>query len=138
MAVLDHDTFLRLCRSRDVLAASFRERIPLEQAAQYAHLSPFHYHRLFTRAFGRTPHEFLTQLRVAEAKRLLVHENQSITEICFSIGYGSLGTFSARFHALAGKSPSEYRRAARRVHRSAQPWVVPFIPGCLIDCFSTK
>ena len=136
MAVLDHDTFIRLCRSRDILAGCYRERITLEEAAQYAHLSPFHYHRLFARAFGQTPHEFLTQLRIDEAKRLLAQENASVTGSCFGIGYSSLGTFSGRFHALVGQSPSEYRREARRVYPSADVWRIRIVPGCFINLFS--
>ena len=136
MAVLDHDTFVRLCRSRDVLAACFREQITLDEAVQYAHLSPFHYHRLFTLAFGQTPHEFLTQLRMDEAKRMLAQENESITEICLDIGYSSLGTFSSRFRALAGRSPSEYRRDARRVYGSGKLWRRRVVPGCFIHFFS--
>ncbi len=138
MAVLDHDTFVRLCRSRDVLAAVFREHITLDEAAQYAHLSPFHYHRLFRHAFGQTPHEFLTQLRIDEAKRLLAQENESVTEICFGIGYSSLGTFSSRFRALAGLSPSEYRREACRVYGSPKLWRIQFVPGCFVQFFSFK
>jgi AraC family transcriptional regulator len=76
--MVDHDTFRRLCRSRDFLAASFGERLRLEQAAARAYLSPFHYHRLFRRAFGETPHEFLTRLRLDEAKRLLAAGERSI------------------------------------------------------------
>jgi|SRR5947209_10016201 len=136
MAVLDHDTFVRLCRSRDFIAASFTEHITLEAASQCAHISPFHYHRLFVRAFGQTPHEFLTQLRIDEAKRLLAQENQSVTEICFSVGYSSLGTFSTRFHGLAGRSPSEYRREMCRVFGSPRVWRMQFIPGCFVHFFT--
>lgn len=134
--ILDHDTFGRLCRSRDALAASYRERITLEQAAQYAHLSPYHFHRLFARAFGQTPHEFLTQLRINEAKRLLAQDHHSVTEICFDLGYSSLGTFSSRFHSLAGRSPTEYRREAQRVYGSAALWRLQFVPGCLVHLFT--
>lgn len=137
MAVHDHDTFIRLCRSRDVLAGSYCERITLEQAAQYAHSSPFHFHRLFTRAFGQTPHEFLTHLRIDEAKRLLAQENDSVTDVCFTVGYSSLGTFSSRFRALVGQSPSEYRREARRVYTSSDMWRIRIVPACFVHLFSS-
>jgi hypothetical protein len=52
--------------------------------------------------------------------------NLSVTEICFSVGFSSLGSFSARFRQLVGRSPSEYRDDA--VARTG----VPPIPGCVV------
>jgi len=52
-------------------------------------------------------------MRIEQAKRLLLAENHSVTEICFDIGYESLGSFSVRFRSLTGLSPSAFRREAR-------------------------
>lgn len=134
--LVDHDTFRRLCRSRDFLAASFGERLRLEQAAGQAFLSPFHYHRLFHRAFGETPHELVTRLRLDEAKRLLASGELSVTEVCFAVGYESLGSFSLRFKQLAGCSPSEYQRRARCRIVVPQRWVPRTIPGCFLRHFA--
>jgi AraC-like DNA-binding protein len=134
--MVDHDTFRRLCRSRDFLAASFDERLRLEQAAANAFFSPFHYHRLFRRAFGETPHEFLTRLRLDEAKRLLATGEGSVTDVCFAVGYESLGSFSLRFKELAGCSPSEYRRRARGWTVVPQRWVPRPVPACFLRYFA--
>ncbi|HEX3556322.1 MAG TPA: AraC family transcriptional regulator [Thermoanaerobaculia bacterium] len=136
MAPVDHDTFRRLCRSRDFLAASFGERLRLEQAAASACFSPFHYHRLFRRAFGETPHEFLTRLRLDEAKRLLAAGERSVTDICFGLGYESLGSFSLRFKERVGCSPSEYRRRVRCSIAAPQRWVPRLVPSCFIRFFA--
>ena len=109
----DATTFARLCRARDYIAAGYRHRITLESAAGQACLSPFHFNRLFLRAFGETPHEFLTRLRIGEAKKLLLAENRSVTDICLDVGYESLGSFSQRFRSLTGLSPAAFRREAR-------------------------
>src|SRR5262250_1596472 len=112
--MIDDVTFRRLCRARDFLAASYQDRITLNRAAQEACLSPFHFQRMFARTFGETPHEFVTRLRMDTAKRLLASGELPVTDVCLEVGYSSLGTFSARFAAQIGHSPSEYGRQARR------------------------
>src|SRR5262249_33072885 len=93
----DLTNFKRLFRPRDYLGDCYRDRVTLENGAKEACLSPFHFNRLFAQVFGETPHEFVTRMRVEEAKRLLLAGDRSVTEICFDIGYESLGSFSARF-----------------------------------------
>jgi AraC-like DNA-binding protein len=122
---LDHETFVRLCRSRDFLAESFRGAITLDAASRVACLSPWHFHRLFARAFGRTPHEFVAGRRIEEAKRLLASGGRSVTEVCFEVGYSSLGSFSLRFRSQVGCPPSEYRRVFAGCR-----WPMPLIPAC--------
>jgi len=127
----DVTTFARLCRARDHLGDCYRERVTLENAAKQACLSPFHFNRVFAEAFGETPHEFVTRMRVEEAKKLLLAGNSSVTDICFDIGYESLGSFSARFRSLTGLSPSEFRRQARVAFGGfAAHWPLYYIPAC--------
>lgn len=124
-------TFARLCRARDYIAASYGARISLEDAAREARLSPFHFTRLFTRAFGETPHEFVTRIRIDEAKKLLIADNRSVTDICFDVGYQSPGSFSARFRSLTGLSPNAFRSEARACFGGlAAHWPVLYIPAC--------
>src|SRR5215831_8767118 len=92
--LFDPVTMVRLLRARDYLAANYNQRASLEDAAREAALSPFHFSRIYTAAFGETPHEFVTRRRVDEAKRLLLAGNHSVTEICMEVGYESLGSFS--------------------------------------------
>lgn len=128
--LLHDETFRRLCRARDLLGTEYQSKLSLEQAAREACLSPFHFHRLFTSAFGATPHEFITQRRFALARRLLAAGQMSVTEVCFEVGYSSLGSFSQKFHALAGRSPSEYQREIRKVFGFRTPWHIVFLPAC--------
>jgi AraC-like DNA-binding protein len=107
-------------------------------ASRDACLSPYHYHRLFTETFGETPHEFLTRLRIDRAKQLLSRDQLAVTEVCFAVGYESLGSFSSRFRNLVGHSPSEYRRAVRRVF--SVPAVAPYrlVPACFLMQFGAS
>jgi AraC-like DNA-binding protein len=127
----DPGTFARLCRARDYLAAHCARPVFLEEAAREACLSPFYFNRLFTQAFHETPHEFITRQRIERAKKLLLAGNHSVTDICFEVGYESLGSFSARFHSLTGLSPAAFRGEARRTFGGfGVRWSLYYIPGC--------
>ncbi|WP_189057555.1 helix-turn-helix domain-containing protein [Longimycelium tulufanense] len=107
--------------SQDRLAAVLRavrrmrnalgDRHSLTELAQVALLSPFHFHRTFRQVTGATPSRFLTALRMAEARSLLVTTDMNITDVCFSVGYSSLGTFTTQFTRLVGTPPSRFRHA---------------------------
>jgi AraC-like DNA-binding protein len=129
--LFDPATLARLCRARDYLATRYRHRTSLEDAAREAGLSPFYFNRLFTQAFDETPHEFVTRLRIDRAKRLLLADNDSVTDICFHVGYESLGSFSTRFSTLTGLSPAAFRREARRLFGGfRRRWPLFYVPAC--------
>ncbi len=135
---LNDELFRRLCRSRDYLAAHVDQRLHLSDLAREACLSPFHYHRLFQKTFGETPHEFLTRLRIDNAKRLLARELLPVTEVCFAVGYESLGSFSTLFRSWVGYSPSEFQRAIRKMF--AAPRLAPyrFVPACFLQFYGAR
>lgn len=84
----------------------------LDDLAAVAGLSAFHFHRVFRSVTGIPPSEFLTILRLQEAKRLLLTTSMSVIDICTEVGYASLGTFTARFGRLVGTSPGRLRQFA--------------------------
>lgn len=134
--LVDPVTFSRLCRARDFLAAAYSERNPLEIVAREACLSPFHFNRLFARAFAETPHEFQTRMRIERAKKLLLAENHTVTDICMEVGYQSLGSFSMRFRTLTGTSPQTFRREARASFAGiAAHWPLCYVPSCFQQFF---
>jgi len=99
----------RLNRIRDFIRVRFADQLTLSDMAAVACLSPFHFMRAFKAAFGSTPHEFLTTCRIERAKFLLERTELPVTQICFDVGFESLGTFSSWFRRLAGLSPREWR-----------------------------
>lgn len=124
--LVEHGTFLEMCRSREWLAANHGRRVTLAEAADHAGFSPFHYQRLFTRAFGETPLEFLTRIRLERAKKILRISIDPVTEICFDLGYESLGSFSTLFRREVGLPPSEFRR----VFSMPDIWALKATPAC--------
>jgi AraC-like DNA-binding protein len=115
-----------LRRARDLIDRDYGEPLDLDAMAAEAGYSRSHFARAFRAAYGETPRTYLTRRRIERAKTLLRTANLSVTEICFLVGFSSLGSFSARFRKLVGRSPSDYRDDA--VARTR----VPPIPGCVI------
>ena len=115
-----------LRRARDLIDRDYAERLDLDAMAGEAGYSRFHFARAFSAAYGETPRAYLTRRRIERAKTLLRSANLSVTEICFLVGFASLGSFSARFRELVGSSPSQYR--ADGVERTG----APPIPGCIV------
>jgi AraC-like DNA-binding protein len=115
-----------LRRSRDLIDREYAEPLDLDAMAGEAGYSRSHFARAFAAAYGETPRAYLTRRRIERAKTLLRTANLSVTEICFLVGYASLGSFSARFRELVGRSPSKYR--AEAVERTG----IPPIPGCVV------
>jgi AraC-like DNA-binding protein len=87
------------------------EQLTLDDLAKIAMFSKFHFARMFRRVTGVPPRRFLYALRMQEAKRLLVTTSLSVTAISFRVGYHSVGTFTSRFTASVGVSPTVYRRS---------------------------
>lgn len=93
---------------RDQLAAP----LSLDAMAEIACLSPFHFNRLFRATTGTPPGEFLAALRLDAAKRMLLTTSLSVTDVCFDLGYSSLGAFTTRFTQQVGLSPTRLRQMA--------------------------
>ena len=91
--------------------------------ARAALMSSAHFSRCFREAFGETPYGYLQTRRVERAMALLRRGDLSVTEVCFEVGFTSLGSFSSTFHRLVGEPPSAYRT---RDHRALAP-VLPCV-----------
>ena len=107
------ELYRRLHRAKDFVAASFDQPISLADIALIACLSPNHLLRTFKQVFHQTPHQFLTMQRLEHAQRLLRYTDRSVTDICLSVGFESLGSFSWLFRRHVGVSPAAYRRQMR-------------------------
>jgi AraC-like DNA-binding protein len=125
-------TYKSLAHARDFMRHAYRRPLNLPEVSARANLSPYHFLRVHREAYGETPHEFLTRLRIEKAKALLAGGSHNVTEACFEVGFSSLGSFSVLFASRVGLAPSEYRRHARpgvAVPREIRPL---FVPGCFV------
>jgi AraC-like DNA-binding protein len=102
----------RLRRVRDRIDRDYAQPLDVEALARGAHMSAGHLSREFRLAFGESPYGYLMTRRIERAMALLRRGDLSVTDVCFTVGCSSLGTFSTRFTELVGVPPSTYRRIA--------------------------
>src|SRR6478735_9143631 len=98
----------RMLRARDAMDRAFAEHLDVPAIAAVAHVSEAYFIRTFRAVFGETPHRYLQRRRVERSMFLLRETDRSVTDICFDVGFGSLGTFSRTFSEIVGESPTAY------------------------------
>src|SRR5438270_7889126 len=109
-----------MLRARDAMDRAYAEPLDLPTLARIANVSEAHFIRTFRETFGETPHRYLQRRRVERAMFLLRTSDRDVTDVCFDVGFTSLGTFSRTFREIVGESPSQYRARG----------VVPAVPSC--------
>ena len=119
---VDLDELRRLRRARDRMDREYAEPLDVPALARTAFMSTAHFSRRFREAYSETPYSYLMTRRIERAKALLRNTDMTVTEVCFSVGCSSLGSFSSRFTELVGETPSSYRS---RDHDELRG-----VPGC--------
>jgi AraC-like DNA-binding protein len=162
------DVYKKIVTAKVYIDDNFHEMIDLDCLSRQACLSRYHFHRLFTRIYKMTPHQYLTQRRVEQARLWLAGEipqesrpkahNQTIageepnsrkarlrqtkdltvSEICNNVGFESIGSFSMLFKKEIGFAPSYYRHQALQKKQQAEQQPRSFIPHCFIDAFQLE
>jgi AraC-like DNA-binding protein len=111
-----------MLRARDAIDRTFAEPLSIRRLARIAEVSEAHFIRTFRETFGETPHRYLQRRRVERAMFLLRSTDRSVTDVCFDVGFSSLGTFSRTFHDIVGVSPTGFRQRGR----------MPAVPTCFM------
>jgi AraC-like DNA-binding protein len=114
-----------------MLYEALDQKVTLDELAREAALSPGQFIRSFKAVFGETPHQVRIDARLDLAKRLLIADTASITDIGAAAGFASLGTFSYVFSRKFGVSPSAFRREARTLVQVPMTLPPKLYPGCL-------
>jgi AraC-like DNA-binding protein len=134
---LSTDLYQRIVSAKAYIDENFTEPIDLKQISQRALLSRFHFHRLFTRIYRRTPHKYLTEKRLDRAKHLL-SENKAVTDVCAEVGFESIGSFSVLFKKEIGFAPTYYRNMAWLKKQKQKEQPKSFIPHCFIEGYKLE
>ena len=130
----DADTYRRLSRAREFIDDCYYLPLDLDQISRQACLSRYHFLRLFRQVFDRTPHQYLTERRIQRAKELLASSQLSVTDVCFEVGFESLGSFSTLFHRHVGRPPISYRARVFMFRRSPEN----NIPACFLIMYGLQ
>ena len=117
----------RLCRARRFIDECYDLPLDLNEISKQACLSRYHFLRLFRDTFDTTPHQYLIQKRIEKAKELLRGRRLSVTDVCFEVGFESLGSFSSLFRKCVGDAPVNYRKREMDSMRR--------VPGCFIQMY---
>ena len=117
----------RMLRVRDAMDRDYAQPLDVARLARIAHVSEAHFIRTFRATFGETPHRYLQRRRVERAMFMLRETDRSVTEICFDVGFASLGTFSRTFTEIVGDPPTTYRWRASDLRS---------VPGCFAKAWT--
>lgn len=93
----------------DLIKNRYQQSLSLPVLAGLLHVSPYHLHRIFKRNMGMTLAELVQQVRMANAKQLLLQTDLTITEIALSVGFSNAAHFSTVFQKKSGCTPTHYR-----------------------------
>jgi len=124
---VEADVLQRLSRAREFIDHCYDHPLDLDQISSKACFSRYHFLRLFRQAFNKTPHQYLIERRIEKAKELLSSENIRVTDVCFEVGFQSLGSFSSLFHKCVGDPPITYREKVRESQAAKRR-----VPGCFL------
>ena len=119
-----------LLRAKDLADARYFEPLDVDDMARAAGLSRAHFSREFRAAFGESPHAYLLTRRLERAAALLRTTDNSVADICFSVGLASVGSFTSSFTRTFGKSPTAYRASFPPASHMAR------VPACIVRAYS--
>jgi AraC-like DNA-binding protein len=107
-----HPEYRQLAAAVEVIRDHYDEPLRIEQLAREADLSVDRFERLVRRVFHLTPRQLLTKTRVDAASRLLANGTDTVADVAQACGYSDHSAFTRQFRAVAGMTPSAFRRAA--------------------------
>jgi AraC-like DNA-binding protein len=121
--------YRRIVQAKLFMDAHFSEPIDLDNIADEASFSKFHFIRLFKSIYGKTPHQHLMHVRIEKAK-ILLQQNTTIVNVCADVGFESVTSFTSLFKKQSGLTPALYQQ--QQLKRKAEITRSPltFIPGC--------
>jgi AraC-like DNA-binding protein len=121
------DVLERLDRARKFIDLCYDLPLDLEEISSHACFSRYHFLRLFRQAYNKTPHQYLIERRIERAKELLSRNELRVTDVCFEVGFQSLGSFTSLFHKSVGHPPVMFREKTRQTQAAKRR-----VPGCFL------
>lgn len=121
--------YRRIVQAKLFIDANYADDIDLHNIADEAYFSKFHFIRQFKKIYGKTPHHYLTVVRIENAMQLL-RAGVAVSEVCYAVGFQSLSSFSTLFKAIVGLAPSAYFLQQQQIKIQILKAPLEFIPGC--------
>jgi AraC-like DNA-binding protein len=124
--------YRRIVRAKRYIDSNFAGQIDLDNVADEAFFSKFHFIRLFKIAYAKTPHQYLTQVRFEHSK-LLLQENMRVADVCYAVGFDSVSSFTGLFKRLNGITPSAYQQEQHKIKSEIKAAPLKFVPHCFAE-----
>lgn len=124
--------YKRIVQAKLFIDNNFSENIDLDNIADEAAFSKFHFIRIFKIVYGKTPHQYLMGVRIENAK-LLLQKDLSIMEVCFNIGFDSVTTFTGLFRRYTNLSPAAWQHQFKKRKELIKKQPLQFIPNCFAE-----
>lgn len=121
--------YQRVVKAKLFIDDHFSDNIDLDNIADEAYFSKFHFIRLFKTIYGKTPHQYLIKVRIENAK-ILLQKEITVSATCFAIGFDSVSSFTALFKRCTKLSPSVYQQQFKEREEQVKKIPLQFIPGC--------
>jgi AraC-like DNA-binding protein len=124
--------YKQIVQAKLYIDSHFGDPIDLDNIADQAYFSKFHFIRLFKSIYGSTPHKYLTRVRMEKAKEFL-QSGRPVTEVCFEVGFDSVSSFTGLFKRHAGITPSSYQHEYLARQEEIKKAPLQFIPNCFAE-----
>ncbi len=124
--------YKRIVHAKLFIDTYYAEKIDLNNIADEAYFSKFHFIRLFKKIYGKSPHQYLTWVRMEKSKEFL-KTDVTVTEICFSVGFDSISSFTGLFKRYTHQTPSQYQQRERIRRQEMSKTPLKFVPNCFVE-----
>jgi AraC-like DNA-binding protein len=124
--------YRRIVQAKIFIDTNFHNNIDLDAISDQAFFSKYHFIRLFKLTYDKTPHQYLTSVRIENAK-LLLQTEMAVADVCFSVGFESISSFTGLFKRLTTITPSDYQKKQLKRKTEISKTPLKFIPNCFAE-----
>jgi AraC-like DNA-binding protein len=124
--------YKRIVQAKLFIDNNYADQIDLDNISDEAYFSKFHFIRLFKQIYGKTPHQYLTFVRIEKATQLF-RTDKSVSEVCYAVGFESLSSFGSLFKRIVGSTPSAFLEEQQLMKIQILKTPLKFVPGCFIS-----
>ncbi len=124
--------YRRIVQAKLFIDSNYASAIDVDNIADEAFFSKFHFIRLFKKVYGKTPHQYLTAVRIEKAMALL-NANVPVSDVCCMVGFDSASSFTGLFKRLVGITPSVYGARQQHIKATMMHSPLSFVPGCFAE-----
>ncbi|MCK9410447.1 MAG: AraC family transcriptional regulator [Bacteroidetes bacterium] len=124
--------YRRIVQAKLFIDSHYASAIDVNNIADEAYFSKFHFIRLFRKIYGKTPHQYLTVVRIEQSMQLL-KSDIPVSEVCYAVGFESFSSFSGLFKRIVGITPSAYAAQQQKIKIEIAESPLTFVPGCFAE-----